>query len=79
MALACLEIDVVVTGGAGSDTGRLFPVFAFGPGVAGYAVSKILGDPITHDDLGVTQVCVVGDFLIGAHYEVGFAAFDAGK
>ena len=79
VVLTGYEIDVVVTGGAGGYAGRLFPVIALRSGVAGFAVSKILGDPIAHDDLGVAQVRVVGDLLIGADHEVGFAAFNAGE
>ena len=69
----------VVTGGAGGYAGGLFPVIALRSGVAGFAVSKILGDPIAHHDLGVAQVSVVGDLLIGADHEVGFATFNAGE
>ena len=75
--LPVYEIDVVVTGGAGGYAGGLFPVVALRSGVAGFAVSKILRDAIAHHDLGVAQVRVVGDLLIGADHEVGFAAFNA--
>ena len=77
MVFARLEIDVVMTGGAGCSAGRLLPVLALRSAVAGFAVSKILGDPIAHDDLGVAQVRVVGDLLIRADHEVRFAAFNA--
>lgn len=76
MVFAGLKIAVVVARGAGGPAGKLLPVLALGSAMAGFAVSQILGDPIAHHDLGVTQVRIVGHLLIGAHHKVWFTVLD---
>ena len=77
MILSRTEINVVVARSTSSDARELFPILLLGPRVAGFAVAQVLGRAVGHDYLGVTQVAIIGDLLLGADEEVRFAAFHA--